>query len=411
MMSLSQALNKMRISLLKYGMLLILISVSLPLISQQTRQQLEEKRKQLESEISYTNKLIQQTQDSKKNNLYELSLLNTKINKRSELVATLKSEMYVLDGDIETTDRSIVYLDRELTALKQEYAKLAYFAFKHKNAYDRLIYLFSADDLNQAYQRLRYLDQLSEFIRNEAEEIKQLMKTKEQLLSDLNNQKSEKKRLLENENLQLSKLEVEQIGKDRLKAKLSKKERELKNALKVKEQESANLNKKIKEIIASVTKPKPATTGKNTYELTPEETVLSESFAANRGKLPWPIERGVISETYGVHQHPVLKNVKTKNNGIDIATSKDGEARCVFNGEVVSITSITATNKAVIVKHGEYFTVYTNLDEVFVRKGDKIDTKELIGRVHTNMEGKTELHFQVWKGKILQNPSQWITNK
>lgn len=410
-MSLSQALNKMRISLLKYGMLLILISVSLPLISQQTRQQLEEKRKQLESEISYTNKLIQQTQDSKKNNLYELSLLNTKINKRSELVATLKSEMYVLDGDIETTDRSIVYLDRELTALKQEYAKLAYFAFKHKNAYDRLIYLFSADDLNQAYQRLRYLDQLSEFIRNEAEEIKQLMKTKEQLLSDLNNQKSEKKRLLENENLQLSKLEVEQIGKDRLKAKLSKKERELKNALKVKEQESANLNKKIKEIIASVTKPKLATTGKNTYELTPEETVLSESFAANRGKLPWPIERGVISETYGVHQHPVLKNVKTKNNGIDIATSKDGEARCVFNGEVVSITSITATNKAVIVKHGEYFTVYTNLDEVFVRKGDKIDTKELIGRVHTNMEGKTELHFQVWKGKILQNPSQWITNR
>jgi len=388
----------------------MLISVSLTLISQQTRQQLEERRKQLESEISYTNKLIRKTQDSKKNNLYELSLLNTKINKRSELVATLKSEMYALDGDIETTDRSIVYLDRELIVLKQEYVTLAYFAFKHKNAYDKLIFLFSADDLNQAYQRLRYLDQLSEFIRNEAEEIKQLMQTKQQLLNELNSQKSEKKQLLENENLQLSKLEVEQIGKDRLRAELSKKERELKKALRVKEQETANLNKKIKEIIASVTKPKTAATGKNTYELTPEETVLSESFVANRGKLPWPIERGVITETYGVHQHPVLKNVKTKNNGIDIATSKNGEARCVFSGEVVSITSITATNKAVIVKHGEYFTVYTNLDEVFVRKGDKIDIKEIIGRVHTNMEGKTELHFQVWKGKVLQNPSRWITN-
>jgi len=388
----------------------MLISVSLTLISQQTRQQLEERRKQLESEISYTNKLIRKTQDSKKNNLYELSLLNTKINKRSELVATLKSEMYALDGDIETTDRSIVYLDRELIVLKQEYVTLAYFAFKHKNAYDKLIFLFSADDLNQAYQRLRYLDQLSEFIRNEAEEIKQLMQAKQQLLNELNSQKSEKKQLLENENLQLSKLEVEQIGKDRLRAELSKKERELKKALRVKEQETANLNKKIKEIIASVTKPKTAATGKNTYELTPEETVLSESFVANRGKLPWPIERGVITETYGVHQHPVLKNVKTKNNGIDIATSKNGEARCVFSGEVVSITSITATNKAVIVKHGEYFTVYTNLDEVFVRKGDKIDIKEIIGRVHTNMEGKTELHFQVWKGKVLQNPSRWITN-
>lgn len=389
----------------------MLISVSLLLKSQTTRQQLEEKRKQLESEISYTNKLIQQTQDSKKNNLYELSLLNTKINKRSALVATLKSEMYALDGDIETTDRSLVYLDRELKQLKQEYVKLAYFVFKHKNAYDKLIYLFSAEDLNQAYQRLRYLDQLSEFIRSEAEEIKQLMQTKEQLLNILNRQKEEKKQLLENENLQLSKLEVEQIGKDKLKTALSKKERELKKSLSVKEQESENLNKKIKEIIANVTKPTPSATGKNTYKLTPEETVLSESFAANKGKLPWPIERGVISETYGVHQHPVLKNVKTKNNGIDIATAENSEARCVFGGEVVSITSITASNKAVIVKHGEYFTVYTNLDEVFVRKGDKIDTKQVIGHVHTNMEGKTELHFQVWKGKLLQNPSQWIINK
>jgi septal ring factor EnvC (AmiA/AmiB activator) len=401
----------MSISHFKYGILFMLISISLTLYSQTTRQQLEEKRKQLESEIAYTNKLIKQTQDSKKNNLYELSLLNTKINKRSELVATLKSEMYEIEGEIETTDKSIVYLDRELAQLKQEYVKLAYFAFKHKNAYDKLIYLFSAEDLNQAYQRLRYLDQLSEFIRNEAEEIQSLMKEKEQLLSNLNLQKEQKKALLENENLQLSKLEVEQISKDKLKTELSKKERELKKSLRAKEQESESLNKKIKEIIANVTKPKPAPGGKNTYELTPEETLLSESFAANKGKLPWPIERGVISETYGVHQHPVLKNVKTKNNGIDIATSENSEARCVFGGEVVSITSITATNKAVIVKHGEYFTVYTNLDEVFVKKGDKISTKQLIGRVHTNMEGKTELHFQVWKGKLLQNPSQWIINQ
>jgi septal ring factor EnvC (AmiA/AmiB activator) len=401
----------MSVAHLKYGIFFILISISLTLNSQTTRQQLEEKRKQLESEIAYTNKLIKQTQDSKKNNLYELSLLNTKINKRNDLVATLKSQLYEIEDEIETTDKSILYLDQELTQLKQEYVKLAYFAFKHKNAYEKLIYLFSAEDLNQAYQRLRYLDQLSEFIRNEAEEIQRLMKEKEQLLSNLNRQKEQKKELLENENLQLSKLEVEQIGKDKLKTELSKKERELKKSLRAKEQESENLNKKIKEIIANVTKPKPAPGGKNTYELTPEETLISESFAANKGKLPWPIERGVISETFGVHQHPVLKNVKTKNNGIDIATSKNSEARCVFGGEVVSITSITATNKAVIVKHGEYFTVYTNLDDVFVNKGDRLSTKQVIGRVHTNMEGKTELHFQVWKGKLIQNPSQWIINK
>jgi septal ring factor EnvC (AmiA/AmiB activator) len=395
----------------KYGLFFLLATASLSIHTQTTKQQLEEKRKQLESEISYTNKLIKQTQDSKKNNLYELNLLNTKIIKRNELVALLKRELDQLDIEIETTDRSLIYLDRDLVQLKQEYVKLAYFAYKHKDAYSKLIYLFSAEDLNQAYQRLRYLDQLSAYIRSEAGEIKSLMQDKEQFLSSLNSQKEAKKQLLENENVQLSKLAFEQTEKDKLKANLSKKEKELKSSLRAKERESEALNKRINEIIANVTKPKSVTGGKSAYELTPEESELSESFAANKGKLPWPIERGVITETFGVHQHPVLRNVKTKNNGIDIATANASEARVVFGGEVVSITSITETNKAVIIKHGEYFTVYSNLDEVFVQRGDKVNTKEKIGRVHTNLEGKTELHFQVWKGKALQNPAYWIVKK
>jgi len=395
----------------KYYILFLLVSIGLTLVSQTSRQQLEEKRKKLESEIKYANKLIKETQNSKKNNLYELNLLNSKVNKRSELVATLKSEVYELDGEIERTEKSLVYLDREMIVLKQEYAKLAYFAFKHKNAYDKLMYLFSAEDLNQAYQRLRYLDQLSEFIRDEAEEIKQLENRKEQILNELTNQNKNKKSLLENENLQLSKLEVEQIDKDRLKSELAKKEKELKASLRAKERESEKLNRKIKEIIANAIKPAKTTTGSKTYVLTPEEKELSSSFVSNKGKLPWPIERGVISETFGIHQHPVLKKVKTKNNGIDIATSKNGEARCVFNGEVVSIASITASNKAVIIKHGEYFTVYSNLENVYVKNGDKVTTKEIIGKLHTNLDGNTELHFQIWKGKTLQNPSFWILKK
>ena len=395
----------------KYYILFLLVSIGLTLVSQTSRQQLEEKRKKLESEIKYTNKLIKETQNSKKNNLYELNLINSKVNKRSELVATLKSEVYELDAEIERTEKSLVYLDREMIVLKQEYAKLAYFAYKHKNAYDKLMYLFSAEDLNQAYQRLRYMDQLSEFIRNEAEEIKQLENRKEKILNELNNQNKDKKSLLENENLQLSKLEMEQINKDRLKSELTKKEKELKASLRAKERESEKLNRKIKEIIANAIKPVKTTAGSKTYILTPEEKELSSSFVSNKGKLPWPIERGVISETFGIHQHPVLKRVKTKNNGIDIATAKNSEARCVFNGEVVSIASITASNKAVIIKHGEYFTVYSNLDNIYVKKGDKVTTKEFIGKVHTNLEGKTELHFQIWKGKTLQNPSMWILKK
>ena len=204
---------------------------------------------------------------------------------------------------------------------------------------------------------------------------------------------------------------MEQINKDRLKSKLAKKEKELKASLRTKERESEKLNRKIKEIIANAIKPVKTTAGSKTYVLTPEEKELSSSFVSNKGKLPWPIERGVISETFGIHQHPVLKKVKTKNNGIDIATSKNSEARSVFNGEVVSIASITASNKAVIIKHGEYFTVYSNLDNVYVKKGDKVTTKEFIGKVHTNLDGNTELHFQIWKGKTLQNPSTWILKK
>ncbi len=398
----------MKCSRLKYLLLLLLAAGSLTLFSQSTQKQLEEKRKKLEEEITYVNKLIRQTQQSKKNYLYELSLLNSKINKRNELVATLKSELYELERTIEKTEKELVYMNDELDGLKKEYAKLAYIVFKYKNTYDKLIFLYSAEDLNQAYQRLRYFDQMSEFIRNEAKDIQQLELKKEQTLDQLKKQNEEKKNLLEKENLQLSKLEVEQINKDRLKNDLVKKEKELKASLKAKEREAARLNKKIKEIIAEATKPNTTKGGAKTYKPTPEEMKLSSSFSANKGKLPWPVERGVVSETFGIHQHPVLKKVKTKNNGIDIAVAQNGEARCVFDGRVVSVSSITSTKKAVIVQHGDYFTVYSNLDKVYVSKGDKVTTKEPLGRVHTTLDGETELQFQVWKGKTLMNPSYWL---
>jgi murein DD-endopeptidase MepM/ murein hydrolase activator NlpD len=217
--------------------------------------------------------------------------------------------------------------------------------------------------------------------------------------------------LLDKENIQVSKLEQEKVEKDKLRKNLSGKEKQLQADLKAKENESRKLRKKIEDIIARETKPKKKPTGKGTYAMTPEEKVLSDSFAANKGKLPWPTEKGIISETYGVHQHPILKNVKTKNNGVDIATSPGEEARSIFDGKVVSVVNITTTNIAVIVKHGDYFTVYSNLDKVFVKQGSTVSTKEQLGNVHTSLKGITELHFEVWKGKVLQNPSYWILHR
>ena len=379
-----------------------------PAIGQETAEQLESKRKQLEAEIEYTNKLIKETRKNKQVTLNELKLINNRVNQRNELIATLKKEINYLNTQIDVNNLTVRKLNKELEELKQEYARIVYFAYKHQTAYNKLIYLFSSEDLNQAYQRLRYIDQVSAFIRTESANIKERESDKVVELNKLNNQMAEKSRLLDKENVQILKLEQEKIQKDRLKQELQGKEKQLTAALKKKEKESNKLKKKIEDIIARETKPKVTKSGKKEYALSPEEIILSASFASNKGSLPWPILRGMISETFGVHQHPVLRNVKTKNNGVDIATSPGEKARSVFDGKVVSVTKITASNIAVIIKHGDYFTVYSNLDEVFVSQGDMVSTKEDLGNVHTSLKGITELHFEVWKGKTLQNPAFWI---
>ena len=386
---------------------LMLFLATIPLFAQQ-QQRLENERKKIEADIKYTNHLLEETRKNKKSTIYELRLIANKIKQRHNLISTLEKEINILNKKIGSTRDGIDELNEELIALKDEYAKVAYFAYRHKTAYNKLIFLFAAEDLNQAYQRLRYLDQISTFIRKEAQEIREKESAKEKELRILNKQRSEKKNLLEAQNVQLLKLEQEESKKKVLKASLSGKEKQLRSALRAKEKEAKKLRKKIEDIIARELALSKKKAKGNTYALTPEEKQLSNSFAANKGKLPWPVERGLIAETFGVHQHPVLKNVKTKNNGLNIATSKGTDVRVVFAGEVVSVVTITTTNKAVIVKHGEYFSVYSNLDEVFVKKGDFLATKEKLGRVHTNTKGKTELHFEIWQGKVLLNPALWI---
>lgn len=379
--------------------------------AQQSQKELELKRKKLEENIAYTNHLLDQTRKSKENTVVELHLINNKINDRNELVATLKKELYKLDNKITQTQSVLQTLNAELKSLKEEYIRVAYNAYKYSSSYNRLIFLFSADDMNQAYQRLRYLDQISAFIRTEAEDIKVKEAQKEAELATLQEQQQAKKILLDKESEQVYLLEREKIQKNNLHASLNGKEKELRKSLRQQEDEARKLDAQIQKIIAEETAPKKSAKPGTKYELTPAEKKLADSFYSNKGKLPWPTERGLISNTFGVHPHPVLKRVQTKNNGIDIICGAQSEARCVFDGTVVSVLTITTTNMAIIVKHGNYFTVYSNLDEVYVRKGDPLTTKQIIGRIHTNLKGKTELHFEVWREKELQNPSYWLLSK
>ncbi|PLX14044.1 MAG: hypothetical protein C0598_02310 [Marinilabiliales bacterium] len=397
---------------IKKGKYLFLLAITFLIFSvlsaQESKDDLEKKRKKIEAEIDYTNKLLQETRKNKQNTLNEIKLINNKLLNRSELVATLKKETYLLDTEISSTEQSIENLNRDLINLKDEYSKVVYFAYKYKTSYNKLIYLFSADDLNQAYQRMRYLNQIGDFISKQAKEIKGNEEKKKEYLATLKEKKEQKKQLLDKENSQLYKLEVEKSKKDVVSRQILNKERQLRAELRKKQKEEKKLNKQIEDIIAKATATKTDNSGNKVYALTPAEKKLSTSFADNKGKLPWPTEKGVISEFYGVHNHPVLRGVKTKNNGINIATSKGSDARCVFEGKVVSVTKITNNNRAVIIRHGKYFSVYSNLEKVYVSAGDNVKTKEIIGKIHTTNEGNTTLHFEIWSGKTIQNPAYWI---
>ncbi len=373
--------------------------------------QLKKKREKLEAEIKYTNKLLSEVKKDKKTTLYQLNLLNKRINRRYDLIATLKREIYLLDQKIAQTDNALKKLSNDIDVLKKEYAKIAYALYRNNSGYNKLIFLFSAEDLNQAYQRLRYMEQLSVYVKKQAEELKAKEKEKSARLAQLNREKKTKKELLDKKSEEIARLEMEQQQKEATKRTLQGKEKKLRAQLRAKQQEAKKLTRQIEQTIANETKPVTKKGKTVTYALTPEERKLSASFVANKGKLPWPLEKGVISETYGIHKHPVLKHVQIKNNGINIATSKGASARAVFKGKVVSVARITNTNRAVIIKHGEYFTVYSNLEKVYVKPGQMVNTKDKLGMVHTDLDGKTELNFQVWKGKKTQNPAYWISRR
>lgn len=389
------------------------------LYSQDKKEKLKEEKERIEKEIQYTNKLLNETKRSKKNSLNQLIILNRKIKIREKLVSTINHEINNLDNKITNNKSEIKVLTGDLKKLKDQYAKMIYYAFKNKNAYNRLMFIFASEDFNQAYKRLKYFQQYSAYRRMQAKLIEKTQIELNDKTDQLKNQKLEKTSLLGEKAREIKQLKREKDEKNSTIKKLSGKEKELLSTLRTKKKEATKLEKAIENIIAAEIRAA-AERAKKTNEakkskiidLTSEEFELTNNFVENKGKLPWPSEKGIISSTFGEHKHPVLKKVKIKNNGIDILTSKGEMVRAIFNGTVISVRAISNTNTAIIIRHGEYFTVYSNLDKVFVKRGDKVQVKQEIGTVFTNpYDFKTELHFEIWKGKSLLNPAYWIVSK
>lgn len=398
------------------GMFVMLMIFVSGVYAQDKKTQLQQKKAKIEEEINYTNKLLEETKKSKQVSLNQLVLLNKQINKRQELISAISGEIGNLDKQIGETNDTINHLTQTIKQLKQEYARMIYYASKNRNAYTRLMFIFSANDFNQAYQRLKYFQQYSSYRQNQVRVIKENQKLLNEKILLLEKQKANKLSLKKTEESEKQKLTGEKSEQDKTIKKLSQKEKELLRKLRDSEKAAKKLKKAIEDLIAEEirkasesakktgTKPAP----ENKFGLTPSELQLSSSFAGNKGRLPWPTERGIISSTFGEHPHPILKGIKTKNNGIDITTAKGESARAVFDGEVTSTMTLPSYNNVVIIRHGEFLTVYSNLDQLFVKKGDKVKTKQRIGVIQTDESGKAKLHFELWQGKNIQNPGSWL---
>ena len=423
---------------LSFIVLFFLALASSPAYAQKTKgkskKQLQNEITTLQKEISNANELLKKTTKDKEMTLNEVSILENKIKQREQLIRAYNEQIDILDEEIDKGQNNIKSLNSDLSKLQKEYAKMIVFANKNRNQYDRLGFIFASEDFNQAFSRLRYIRQFTDARKVKME---QIASTEKQISSEVEasqQAREEQATLLKEEKNQQEALKKEKEELNAQVAKLKKKEGNLQQDIKKKQQQTQKLQKAIDDIIAeeirkaneeaarkrreeekkNTNKGKTTTTTTKTTEkgmaLTPAEKTLSTNFVNNKGKLPWPVERGTISSSYGKHASSVSSKVTVTNNGIDIATTDGAKARAVFDGEVASVTKLTGANTVVIIRHGEYFTVYSNLENVTVKRGDKVKTKQNIGTVHTNKtEGKTELHFELLKEQNRQNPESWLS--
>lgn len=393
--------------------LLLIIGVGSQSLSAQDRTELEEKRKQLLEEINQTNTQLEKTKKSKALALDRYFALQNQIQKRQKLVQTLHSEIKSADLTIEQSKNVMSTLHADLERLRREYASTMRTALRHRMGNSMALFLFSAQDFNDAFQRWQYIRQYYRYRQRQTESILKTQKGLLQKTEELEKAKVEKAKLLTAQQQQQSTLNVELADKDRLVKTLKSDESKLITELNKQQKAHDQLNKAIEDIIRTeiakkkkdARKPEALNSAKEDAAVA-EDIALSGDFKQRRGKLPWPVSNGVVTRQFGTQPHPTLKGLKINNNGIDIRTDKSSDVYSVFAGTVVGTQFVPGYQNMVIVQHGQYYTVYSNLEELTVKRGDQVSAKQIIGRVSNN---KPELHFEVWREKERMNPVGWIS--
>jgi len=385
----------------------------------QSREALERNRREIEGEIRLINQMLQETRKTTEVSLNHLVMLNTRINRRERLLVAIGREMEALEQQIAQQSKAVAELSAKLNSIRDSYAKMIRYAYLNRSRYQRMAFLFSAESFNQAYLRLRYM---REYARHRQLQAQRIITTQEKLrdeIARLEQRKSEQETLMAEHQRIVSELNREKSEQNQTVRTLRRREQDLTQRLRRQERARRELQRSIERIIAEErrrSQEQARAEGRRvvpgTFALSPQEQIISDNFAANKGRLPWPVERGVISGTFGVHAHPVLRNIQIVNNGIDISTVPGAKARAVFDGTVSRVVLVPGAFYAVIVRHGDFLTVYSHISQVTVQSGDRVSIRQEIGTVATDPgDGKTMIHFEIWSGNQKLNPASWLATQ
>ena len=390
--------------------LLLLLVVGLG-HAQDAKARLEAQRKQLQQEIVQINGLLQQNKNKTSNALETVEDLELKIDRLDQLIRLTNRQVNALNQQIQVNQRNINNLRVELDVLKADYAEMIVKSRKNASQQNRLMFLLSSESFWQAIKRIRYMKQYAAYRQKQGIKIAEKTQTLQELNTTLNQQKTTKESLVAENRTAQRQLETERSKQQELIRSLRSKTSRYAAQIKKKQQQTTRINKEIDRLIreAIAASNKKAGTTTADFALTPEAKALAASFSANKGRLPWPVRKGVVIQKFGTQRHPVVRTTTIKSNGVTIATNAGTKARAVFEGTVLNIVQFQGSNPIVLIQHGNFVTAYKNLATVEVQKGDKVMAKQDIGTVFTNTDtNRTTLQFSIFRTTTPQNPADWI---
>lgn len=369
----------------------------------QTKDDLQKKKQQTEESIKLTNELLEKTKRSRTSSLNKLLIISKRISLREQLIQEISIEISILENNINEKKLKIAKLENDIVELKDEYAKMIYYAYKNRNSYDKLMFILAADDFNQAYRRMKYFQQYSVYRKKQAQQIVISQKNLEYEVEQLKEAREEKIVLLSRKEKEAHQLLAEKGKKNNEINRLKRKERELRKKLKQAEKQRKQIENAIAELIA-----REAKENKTYKTLSASEEVISQGFKNSKGKLSWPIKRGIVIQEFGEHAHPVLKGIKVKSDGLEISATNDLKVKAIYEGEVKSVFAIPGKNMAVIVRHGHYLSLYANIMNVRVKPGDIIKEGFYLGDLYSSANEQSTLQLGIYEENKALNPKNWL---